>query len=123
MDPLSVAASVIAVIQISNAVLLCCYRLRSQIKDADGEISQIITEVEDLSATLNELNEVLQSTGDSSNLEDLSINENGGTPGRMTPCQSSLASCEVVLKEISQKLVPLSNPGLKSKLRWPFESS
>src|SRR5690348_15276395 len=99
MDPLSVAASLIAVIQVSNLVLLCCYRLRSQLKDADGEISQIITEVEDLSATLNELNEVLQSTGDSSVLENLSVDEKGAKLGRTTSCQLALTSCEAVLEE------------------------
>ena len=123
MDPLSLAASVIAVIQISNAVLLCCYRLRSHIKDADGEIARIITEVEDLSATLDELSKVLQPASDSPILGDLCIDEDGGKPGRTISCQSALASCEAVMKEISEKLAPLSKPGLKYKLRWPFESS
>lgn len=122
MDPLSIAASTIAVIQISNTVLLCCYRLRSQIKDADGEISQIITEVEDLSATLNELEELLQSADGGSVLEDLSVDDYDGKLGTIS-CQSALTSCEAALKEISKKLAPLSKPGLKSKLRWPFESS
>ncbi|KAI9772775.1 MAG: hypothetical protein M1839_002320 [Geoglossum umbratile] len=122
MDPLSLAAGVIAVIQISNTVLLCCYRLRNQIKDAGGEISQIITEAEDLSAILNELDEVLQPAGDGSGLEDLSLGEENEKSSRPTSCQTALTSCEAVLKEISKKLAPISKPGLKSKLRWPFES-
>lgn len=114
--------SVITVIQASHSVLVYCYRLRSQIKDADGEILQIITDVENLSDTINELNEVLQSTSDANVLEDLSIGGNSEKPGGATSCHSALTSCETTLKEISQKLAPLSKPGLKTKLRWPFES-
>jgi len=53
MDPLSVAAGVIAVLQVSREVLLCCYRIRGQIKDADDEIAQIIANVETLEVILD----------------------------------------------------------------------
>ena len=61
MDPLSLTASLIAVVQISQAVLLFCYQIRGQIKDADDEVSRIITDVEALAATLDELNATLVS--------------------------------------------------------------
>jgi chromosome segregation ATPase len=105
MDPLSVTASVVAVIQISNAVLLSCYRLQSKIKDAEKEIAQIVSEVEDLASILDDLKHILGQLD--SDLPDLS---------------SPLLSCLAILEELQQKLAPLAKPGLKHKLFWPFES-
>ncbi|KAH9207543.1 hypothetical protein DL95DRAFT_395946, partial [Leptodontidium sp. 2 PMI_412] len=55
MDPLSLTAGVIAVVQVAQAILLACYRIRSQVKDADDDIARIITDIEGLESTLQEL--------------------------------------------------------------------
>jgi ankyrin repeat domain-containing protein 50 len=131
MDPVSLTASLIAVVQVSQAVLLFCYQIRGQIKDADDEISRIITDVEALAATLDELNDILQpgnptSSGTSATLLDnLSFGEedSAGRHSASVACVSAIRSCETVLTELSQKLKPLARPGIKSKLKWPFESS
>jgi ankyrin repeat domain-containing protein 50 len=131
MDPLSLTASLIAVVQVSQAVLLFCYQIRGQIKDANDEISRIITDVEALAATLDELNDILPTgsatpSGTSTTpLDNLSFDEEDGTGRRSASvaCVSAMRSCETVLTELNQKLKPLARPGIKSKLKWPFESS
>jgi hypothetical protein len=112
MDPLSAAASVIAVIQITNAVLVGFYRLQGQIKDAENEITQSILEIQGLAAVLTRLHNILQfpSTKAADPADNLA-GENG-----------PLESITKVLNELSQKLASLSRPGLKIKIRWPFES-
>jgi NACHT domain-containing protein len=116
MDPLSITASVIAVIQITNSVLLGCYRLRGQIKDAESEISKVINEAEQLSSILERVNSILaaDSTNAASLLGPLAVEfEDGRGP---------LNSIKAALMELNDKITPLAKPGLKSKLRWPFES-
>jgi len=131
MDPLSLTASLIAVVQISQAVLLFCYQIRGQIKDADDEIFRIITDVEALAATLDELNDIFPpssatpSDTSATLLDNLSFDEGNSTGRRSASvaCVSAMRSCETVLTELKQKLKPLTRPGIKSRLKWPFESS
>jgi hypothetical protein len=131
MDPMSLTASLIAVVQISQAVLLFCYQIRGQIKDADDEVSRIITDVEALAATLDELNDILPDPGSTPSgtsvtlLDKLSLDEGDSTERRpaSAACVSALRSCKTVLTELEEQLKPLAKPGLKSKLKWPFESS
>lgn len=116
MDPLSVTASFIAVVQLTSAVLLGCYRIREQIKDAENEISRVITEMEDLAGILNDLQVLLQLPGDDASKPAIILA--GGLSDKSGP----LASIRNVLKDLSQKVAPFSRPSLKSKLLWPFES-
>src|SRR4051812_13645730 len=122
MDPLSLTASVIAVVQVAQAILLACYRIRSQVKDADDDIARIITDIEGLESTLQELHEILP-RDDGQALGGLSLGDDGHKIPASAACLSALKACEVPMKEISQKLQPLAKPGLKTKLKWPFEST
>jgi len=126
MDPLSLTASLIAVIQVSQSVLLACYRIRAFIKDADDDIARIITDVESLEATLEELRAILPpSDGETSIFSSLSLNDVAG--GRRRPasaaCQTALKACESTLKDLSERLQPLAKPSIKSKLKFSLESS
>ncbi|KAK3361270.1 ankyrin repeat-containing domain protein [Lasiosphaeria ovina] len=126
MDPLSLAASIIAVVQVSQSIVLACYRIRHAIKDADDDIARLIADVESLEATLEELRDIVPSSNNNpSALESLSIEDGGNNQKRpaSAACLVALRSCETTLKELDQKLQPLAKPGLKTKLRWPFESS
>ncbi|KAK0717813.1 ankyrin repeat-containing domain protein [Lasiosphaeria miniovina] len=126
MDPLSLAASIIAVVQVSQSIVLACYRIRHAIKDADDDIARLIADVESLEATLEELRDIVPSSNnDPSALDSLSIEDGGNNQKRpaSAACLAALRSCETTLKELDQKLQPLAKPGLKTKLRWPFESS
>ncbi|KAK6353535.1 hypothetical protein TWF696_005498 [Orbilia brochopaga] len=138
MDPLSIAASVIAVLQASNAVLSYCYRFRSQAKDADKDITQVITQVEDLWAILTQLQEVLErepppyseSSPEASPPSRPNVSESrSADPTTTQPansllaqCQKSVKSTEAILNSITERLTPLLKGGLFSKLKWPFES-
>jgi hypothetical protein len=118
-------------VQVSQAVLLFCYQIRGQIKDADDEVSRIITDVEALAATLDELNDILPDPGSMPSgtsvtlLDELPLDEGDSTERRpaLAACLSALRSCKTVLIELEEKLKPLAKPGIKSKLKWPFESS
>src|SRR5277367_1338186 len=68
MDPLSGAASVIAVIQIAGAVIDLCYRYRSSLKDAPKTITRLMNEVRGIRVVLESLDTILaeeQSSGTS----------------------------------------------------------
>src|SRR5947207_15851829 len=108
MDPVSLAASVITVIQITSEVLLFCYRIRGRVKDGYHELAHVIAEVKDLATVLNELREVLQSIDDDSLTEQLSredtstttTNNNnaaGVAPGAVSTRALALSSCEAPL--------------------------
>jgi ankyrin repeat protein len=55
MDPLSAAASAIAVIQLSASVLGTCYKYISQVKDAPTDVARIVSEVGSLKAILSDI--------------------------------------------------------------------
>ncbi|KAF3916902.1 Ankyrin-1 [Orbilia brochopaga] len=125
-DPLSIAASIIAVVQLSNAVLSYCYRFRSQAKDADKDIAQIITQVEDLWAILTQLQEVIEHEPPSYSPPSGKL-AGPADPARapnalLAQCQKSVKSTEAILESITERLTPLLKGGLLSKLKWPFES-
>jgi hypothetical protein len=114
MDPLSVTASVIAVLQITNSVLVACYRLKEQIKEAENEISEIIDESDQLASILEAINEILKENPESEIVfASLAVEEDGKGP---------LMSIKAALLELNDKLAPLKKRGIKSKLLWPFES-
>ena len=54
MDPVSAAASIIAIIQISGSVISLCYQYISSVKDAHGDITKVLSEVASLKVILEE---------------------------------------------------------------------
>jgi hypothetical protein len=112
MDPVSAAASIAAVFQISNAVLSSCYRYIGQVKSAEAEITQVISEVGSLTAILADLKQLIQEHG--SELASLRSLEGPNGP---------LATCLRALDELNTKLAPATKPsGVRRRLLWPFES-
>lgn len=56
MDPLSVAASVIAVLQAANAIISVCYDFKAILRDgAPWGLSQVLEEIQDLRSVLESL--------------------------------------------------------------------
>jgi ankyrin repeat protein len=112
MDPLSITVSVITLIQVTHSVLLSCYRLKGQIKDAESEITKVIDEAEQLSSILDHINSILE--------------QNPAAAPMLAPIAADgkgpLNAIKSALVEIKDKITPLAKPGLKSKLLWPFES-
>ncbi|EPS35493.1 hypothetical protein H072_11050 [Dactylellina haptotyla CBS 200.50] len=124
-DPLSIAASIIAVVQLSNAVLSYCYRFHMQAKDADKDIFQVIAELEDLRTILNQVQEVLPrppaiKTETEKYVGTVSTVARSDTD--FAGLDTSLKASSDVLADISEKLSPLLRKGLLARLRWPFES-
>jgi hypothetical protein len=108
MDPVSI----LTIIDLSAKVLLACYRLQSQIKDAKSDITQLIDELESVSTVLTELHAIV--TADTiPSLGTISVANVESGP---------LAAVRHVLDDLQRKLQPFSKPGLKAKLLWPLES-
>jgi ankyrin repeat domain-containing protein 50 len=55
MDPLSVTASAIAIIQISGTIISLCYDYRSRVKNATKEASRIVNELNGLRSVIDSL--------------------------------------------------------------------
>lgn len=112
-DPLSVAASIVALIQITQTVLTSCYRFVGQVNNAAAEVDRTIREVGQLMVILLDLNSLLEKDG-SSGLSRL--NTLAGERGPLTVCIQSIRELE---SKLSGAVGPMS---FRCKLRWPFES-
>ncbi|KAK6516956.1 hypothetical protein TWF506_006836 [Arthrobotrys conoides] len=108
MDPLSVTASIIAVLQLSNAVVSYCISFSLQMKGADGEIKEVISELKALQDILTQVRAVLPENDQSKNPEVAGV-------------YSALETTNSIISDISDRLAPLLKGGLKSRFKWPFE--
>jgi len=61
MDPLSLTASIITVIELSGAVVRICYNFRKSVKGASGEAAKITKELNALHNVLEQLLEFAES--------------------------------------------------------------
>ncbi|KAI9878600.1 MAG: hypothetical protein M1830_000460 [Pleopsidium flavum] len=115
MDPLSVTASIVTILQLSAAVLSICYKFRKSVKGASGEAAKITKDLkalQDILEQLLELAEIEEKTG-TSRLSSLSS---------LTKSNGPLARCLHELESLEQKLKPAT--GLKQvgkALSWPFK--
>jgi hypothetical protein len=69
MDPLSVSASIIAVLQASNAIVSVCYNFKAAMRKTPWSLSRIIDEVKDIRRILETL-ELLSEEGEYSSETD-----------------------------------------------------
>lgn len=116
-DPLSVAASVIAVIQISGKVLSLCYQYFSGTKDAPKDIHSIISEVGSLKSILEDLNSLDNGsdipTGSRGSALFTSLNAEDGP----------LKTCEAALQDILAHIdPPIESHNLSKVLLWPLKA-
>ncbi|KIX03893.1 uncharacterized protein Z518_07446 [Rhinocladiella mackenziei CBS 650.93] len=65
MDPLSITASIIAVLQAANAVISTCYDFKALLKDTPWALTRIISEVKDLRNVLETLDQLTEPTRNS----------------------------------------------------------
>jgi hypothetical protein len=123
MDPLSVTASIIAVIQATSAVVSICYDYSSAIKGASWELIKIIDEVRDLRNVLESLERLARQ-------EESSKPAISRLPSLRLLCEPEtgvLAQCLTDLHDLDKKLRPSGYPA-GSKRRaliqasgWPFK--
>ncbi|MCJ1345987.1 hypothetical protein MMC31_004198, partial [Peltigera leucophlebia] len=113
MDPVSAAASVIAVIQISAELVALCRRCFSEVKEAKTDIQQFRNEVTSLDSILIDLRDLVD-TPDGTKLPIL---------------DASLKQCQSTLEELVRKLEKAEGNDNTMKrfgwraLKWPFNSS
>lgn len=61
MDPLSITASVVAVLQAANAIIALCYDFKALLKDgAPWGLSQILVEIQDLRNVLESMDKLAE---------------------------------------------------------------
>ena len=113
MEAIGVVASIIAVIQLSQAVVTLCYAYQAGVKNAPKDMVRIIDEVKSLQSVLEQLVELIENADDATRSSILNLL---CTPdGPINKCMSELEG----LREI---VAPGS--GLKEtkrKITWPFK--
>jgi hypothetical protein len=119
MDPLSITASIIAVLQATNAVISVCYDYSSAVRNSSWELPRVTEEV-------RSLRNVLES------LEQLAKKAEGADPAAETQlltlkllCESGvgpgpLASCLQELERLKNKLSPPDWAGRDGSKRRAF---
>jgi hypothetical protein len=110
MDGLSVAASVIAVIEVSAKIVSLCLQYSKAVKGAKDDIERVQRKVGDITHILEQIKQLL----DSQDKTRLST-----TQGLF----SSLAKCLKELENLQVELEPgtMSRIGFRA-LKWPFTS-
>ena len=121
MDGLSAAASVIAVLQISESVISACYQYYKTAKGARKDILEVISMVKDLKGTLDTIQFLLDEEGDDAEDPRLPL---------LKSLDRSFKACESVLKDVSEQLgVEICTDldpetvkvGFKKKATWPWK--
>src|ERR1700742_4159553 len=97
MDPLSVTASVVALIDISAKTLSECYRYISKARKAPGEITRAINEINGLKGVLETLSPLINSA-DSRQYQCLKSSTGPGSP--FEACSSALQVIQSQLQEL-----------------------
>src|SRR4051794_9462823 len=106
-DPLSVAVSLIAVIQTTDYVLTSCYTYIGRVQAAAAEIDNVVLETSTLKGILSNLHELALAEPDNDSLKVLS--------GPLSECSSALQELESRLRPMSETLTA------RRRLTWPFE--
>ncbi|KAI9805277.1 MAG: hypothetical protein M1833_005730 [Piccolia ochrophora] len=119
-DPLSVTASLIAILQVSGALISACYDYRNGVKHARTRASGIIDEVRSLEQVLESLIDVLE-TEESLNGDKSSTRL--PTVEVLAQADGPLRRAEIELAALKTKLSPSKTQwgAIKRELMWPLE--
>ena len=112
MDPLSITGTLIAVLQITTAVITICYDYRSGVASASREVLQITESLNSLKEILESILRLIETTksGELSTVELLA--KDGGT----------LQGCQAELERLRGKLEPEKGwRKLRKSLAWPLK--
>lgn len=99
MDPLSITASLIAIIQLTSKVTSTCWDLRSSFKSAKEDIARIISDTDLLRAVLEALVHLSESD-DQGNLQ--TVRRLAGPDGLLRECQNEVSLLKNSLGRISK---------------------
>ena len=118
MDGVRAAASVIAVIDLSNKVVSLCYKYAKAVKDARFDIERLQTQLEQLIIVLEDAQKLLK-------------DRNRGRLETSQRLGEALSKCGTQLEDVRKKLEGKTPIRKKDKmkawfssdaLKWPFES-
>ncbi|OCL07885.1 hypothetical protein AOQ84DRAFT_267871, partial [Glonium stellatum] len=114
MDPLSITASLIAVLQISGAVVSTCYEYRAKVKGASQDAARIVDEVNSIRDVLEKIFKLAENA--EANSLPLSNFETLNKP------DGPLLQCEAELILLQAKLKPAHGwKGIRNALVWPLK--
>ena len=115
-DPLSLIASLIAVVQISGSVISCCYEYRKGVKNAPKGLLKVTNEV----AGLRNIVERLVALVDD---ENMASHKHLSTIAGLVSTGGPLESCQLDLGSLKGKLEPPINEwkALGRRLAWPLQ--
>jgi DNA repair exonuclease SbcCD ATPase subunit len=117
MDPLSITASAIAIIQISGAIINTCYTYRSRLKSASKDASRIINELNALRTIIEDLYQLLYDENKTKAIYE-------STLSKLSQPDGILATCLASLEELSKKLEPKEGwKATKAAILWPLKES
>ena len=126
MDPLSLTASVIAVLQAAEAVISICCDYRAGVKNASWEVPRVLDQLRSLRSILRKLEEL------SDRAETKSLNNQLPTLKDLCdPKHGTLVACRKELESLKAKLTPPDWAGrIGSKknswfqaLTWPLKKA
>ena len=127
MDPLSITASVLTVLQTTSQVVSICYNYRSAVNDSSWELPEILEEARSLRSVL----ETLEPLARKAENTDPSAESRLPTFKLLCSPKGPLSFCLEILKALEQKLAQpawLGKSGSKRKalaqaLRWPLKEA
>jgi hypothetical protein len=105
MDPLSISATIIAVLQASNSIVSVCYDFRAAMKKAPWSLTRIIEEVKDLRNILEILDQLAEAHDDVALLD---VKRRPVFELLCEPEKGPLASCLRELTYLEEKITPPS---------------
>lgn len=112
-DPLSMAASIIAVIQITGSVVSLCYDYRSGAQNASKEMKQLTDEV----ISLRDVLEAILKLVDEGSTENFHLS----TLKLLTQTDGPLSKCKTEMKLLEAELKPaMGIRAVARTLKWPF---
>jgi hypothetical protein len=120
MDPFSIAASTIAVIQISSKIIAICYNYRAGVKSAPKDLISLTRELQDFQTVLEQLQSLAEGleypdSQDKTHLKSLELLS--GPDGPLPEWQAELEALEAKLKP---------KDGIKAvgqALLWPLKEN
>lgn len=116
MDPLSITATAITIVQLSGTIITTCYAYRSRVKNAAKDASRIIKELNNLRDVLEVLFQILEREAS----DDKHVNPSALE--RLTKPDGPLAVFEAQLKDMEKKLEPIEGwRAAKAALFWPLQ--
>jgi len=115
MDPLSVTASIVAVIQLTGSVISTVYNYRKGVKHAPEDAAKIIKDLTGLSQILEKLLEMIENERSTKGTRFASLE-------RLVKPDGPLESCQKTLERLNAKLQPENGwRATKQSLTWPLK--